>query len=73
MSDGEPQPEWWQQWSVASGASSQLGTKRDWWLSRYKDGPGITGERAESSNGRLLTYKTPEAAQRAADKRNRQK
>jgi hypothetical protein len=66
------QREWWQQWSAASGASSQIGTKRDWWLHRCKEGPGITGEAAESSNGRRLTYKTFEAAKRAADKRNRQ-
>lgn len=57
-------------WEAASGAASQIGTKYDWWVSRYLDGPGVTGDFATTKRGHIRTFKTFDAADRAAKQLN---
>lgn len=53
-------------WTAASGHRG----KRQWWISRYLDGYGVTGDYAKSANGRIRTFTSYESAKRVADKLN---
>lgn len=54
----------WAQWTAASGSRR----KRNWWVGRYLDGDGVTGQSLRDKAGRLRTFATLEAADRAAVK-----
>lgn len=50
-------------WEAASGYPG----KRRWWVSRYLNGYGLTGESAKGPSGRVRTFNSYAAAKRAAD------
>jgi hypothetical protein len=62
---------WWQ-FIVASGAKGKPapGEFSRWHVLRFMDGPGISGENLQTPTGRVKTFPTREAAQKAANKAN---